>query len=185
MSQNQNSVPRILDKKILGESRLFQIEQLELQFANGQRAQFERIRAKAGKAVMIVAVNQNRECVLVQEYAAGTERYELQCPKGMVDAGEDSFQAAQRELREETGFAAGKLEVLTTLRVSPGYFDHETDVVLATELYPSPLHSGDEPEPLSVHRFKLTGLTALFQRDDFSEARSVAALLLASRVLGL
>ncbi len=174
-------------KKItkLGESRLFTIEQLDLQFSNGVKAKFERIRANAGRAVMIAALTAKQEVLLVREYAAATERYELQLPKGIVEPGEQSLAAANRELAEETGFAGQQLQLLQTMRVSPGYFDHLTDLVLATELVEKTLDSGDEPEPLDVIAWPLDRIDELFQREDFSESRSFAGILLVLRKLGL
>jgi ADP-ribose diphosphatase len=174
-------------KKIteLGKSRLFTIEQLALEFSNGQQAVFERVKANAGKAVMIAAVTARQEIVLVREYAAGTEQYELQLPKGIVEPGEDSLVAANRELAEETGYAATNLRQLKTLKVSPGYFKHDTDLVLATELYEQTLDSGDEPEPPEVVKYPLNQVDDLFRQPDFSESRSIAAVLLVIRELGI
>lgn len=166
-------------------SRLFTIEQLSLQFSNGEQAEFERICANAGRAVMVAAVTQEREILLVREYAAGTEKYELQLPKGIVEQDEESLVAANRELAEETGFAAHNLKLLKTLKISPGYFKHDTELVLATELYEHRLDSGDEPEELELVKYPLSQVDELFQRDDFSEARSIAGVLMVIRKLGL
>jgi ADP-ribose diphosphatase len=178
-----SSIPQIKKVTELACSRLFRIEQLDLEFANGQQAQFERIRANAGRAVMVAAVTEAREILLVREYAAGTECYELQLPKGIVEPGEASDVAANRELAEETGYAARDIHLLQTLRVSPGYFQHETDLMLATGLYPHHLQSGDEPEPPQLVAHPLDDMDALLQREDFSEARSIAAVLLVLREL--
>ena len=176
--------PVIKNIKQLAKSRLFTIPQLSLPFSNGEQAEYERIQANAGKAVMIAAITSEQEIILVSEYAAGTERYELQLPKGIVEPGEESMVAANRELSEETGYAAASLKILQTLRVSPGYFNHETDLVLATELYPHKLDTGDEPEQLEVVKHPLSDLDSLLQRDDFSEARSIAGVLLVHRLFG-
>lgn len=174
-------------KKItdLFSSRLFTIQSVDLEFSNGEQALFERIKANAGKAVMVAAVTDQQEILLVREYAAGTERYELQLPKGIVEPGEESLQAANRELAEETGHAAHTVKLLQTLRVSPGYFQHETDLVLATDLYLQQLDTGDEPEELEVVKYPLRDLSDLLQREDFSESRSIAGVLLVMRELEL
>ena len=175
--------PRIKKVTDLFSSRLFTIQGLELEFANGTPASYERIKANAGRAVMVAAVTEQQEILLVREFAAGTERYELQLPKGIIEAGESSEQAANRELAEETGFAASDLQFIQRLRVSPGYFQHETDLVLATGLFPQQLETGDEPEPLEVVRHPLSDCDALLEREDFSESRSIAGLLLVARRL--
>ena len=175
--------PKIHRLTELYRSRLFTIEALDLEFSNGEQVVFERIIANAGRAVMVVAVTDQNEILLVREYAAGTERYELQLPKGIIDAGETGLEAANREVGEEPVFAANHLERLHCMRVAPGYFRHETEVVLARELYPQRADSGDEPEPLEVVRYPLAQIDTLLQREDFTEARSVAALLLVARMV--
>ena len=164
-------------------SRLFTLQSLDIEFSNGEEAVFERVVANAPRAVMIAAINDDNEILLVREWAAGTERYELQLPKGIVEPEETSEQAAVRELAEETGYTANRVEKLQTLRVLPGYFQHDTDVVCVRDLYPQPLKSGDEPEPLEVVAWSLDRIDELLARDDFSESRSIAALLMVSRML--
>jgi ADP-ribose diphosphatase len=177
--------PEIKRVTQLAKSRLFTIQELDLQFSNGTQVQFERIKANAGRAVMVAAITAQNEIILVKEYAAGTERYELQLPKGIVEPDEDSIQAANRELSEETGYAGRELTMLQTLRVSPGYFQHETDLVMATGLFENKLESGDEPEQPEVVKYPLDDVDELLGRDDFSESRSIAGLLLVMRELGV
>ncbi len=169
--------PKILKRTTVARSRLFHIEALELEFANGEQRTFERLRGSRRGAVAIVAMPEPDKVLLVREYAAGTERYELGLPKGLIEDDEDVLAAANRELMEETGFGARQLELLTTLTVSPAYFGHSTAIVLARDLYPQTAE-GDEPEPIEVQTWPLDALPALLQRNDFSEARTVAALCL-------
>lgn len=169
--------PEILNVRSLARSRLFEIEELELRFGNGAQRCFERLQAAAAGAVLIVPLIDADSFWLIREYAAGTERYELGFPKGRIEPGEDPLAAADRELREELGLAARRLEPVTRLSLAPGYFGHLTEVVLAGDLYPDALE-GDEPEPLELVRCRFADLEALLARDDFTEARSIAALFL-------
>lgn len=182
MQHKPDIKPEIKRVTNLASSRLFTIQQLDIQFSNGAQVQFERVKANAGRAVMVAAITANKEIILVREYAAGTERYELQLPKGIIEPGEGSIQAANRELAEETGYAGRACKLLQTLRVSPGYFQHETDLVLITDLYEQQLQTGDEPEPLQLVLHPLSDIDSLLARNDFSESRSVAGLLLVSRI---
>lgn len=164
-------------------SRLFTLQSLEIEFSNGEEVVFERVVANAPRAVMVAAVNENNEILLVREWAAGTERYELQLPKGIVEPDETSEQAAVRELVEETGFMANQVEKLHTLRVSPGYFQHDTDVVFVSDLHQQLQQGGDEPEPLETVAWSMDRIDELLALEEFSESRSIAALLILSRVL--
>jgi ADP-ribose diphosphatase len=166
---------------LAAETRIFRIEAVDLEFANGSRRTFERILGGTD-SVVVVAMADADTVLLVREYAAGSERYELGLPKGVVDPGEDPLAAAHRELREEIGMGARDLRLIHSLSLVPGYIQHTSRLVLARELYPDPLN-GDEPEPLEVVPWPLAGLDALLARDDFTEARSIAALFLARRWL--
>jgi ADP-ribose diphosphatase len=118
----------------------------------------------------------------VREYAAGTERYELGFPKGLIDLGETADQAANRELKEEIGFGAKTLTPLKQVVLAPSYFSSQMTLFVAQELYSEKLE-GDEPEPLEVVRWPLAQAEELVTHMDFSEARSITALLLALKHL--
>lgn len=169
--------PVILTCEEVARSRIFRVEQLELRFSNGVERTYERLRGKAGGlgAVMIVALNEDEEVVLVEEYCAGSDAYEVSLPKGLIDPGEDALQAANRELQEEAGFAAKQLELITELSLSPGYMSQRIYVVLARDLYPSRL-PGDEPEQMRVETVSLHNLLGLIDHSQFTEGRALAAM---------
>ncbi|WP_394425008.1 ADP compounds hydrolase NudE [Vreelandella stevensii] len=170
--------PTILARHPVAQSRLFQIEALDLRFSNGEERQFERLTGADRGAVMIIAMPDPEHVLLIREYAAGFEDYVLTLPKGLVDPGEDVVAAANRELMEECGFGAHRIEPLAELSLAPNYMRHRMQVLIATDLYPKRL-PGDEPEPLIVETHAIEELPALLLRDDFHEARAIAALYIA------
>ncbi|GAB60025.1 ADP compounds hydrolase NudE [Rheinheimera nanhaiensis] len=174
--------PDILGTEIVAQSRLFKIEQLELKFSNGERRTYERMRGSGRGAVMIIACPDPENFYLVREYCAGTHDYQLGFPKGLIDPGEDIIAAANRELKEEIGFGAHRFVQLKSLALAPGYFNATMHIVLAFDLYAESL-IGDEPEPLELVSWPRAEAEALLQQVDFTEARSVAALLLAQHYL--
>ena len=143
--------PRILHTETLVETRLFRIEQLDLRFANGVETRYERLVGARG-AVLIVPLLDDDTVLLIREYAAGTDRYELGLPKGRIEDGEEVLAAANREIMEEVGYGAGHLQQLATLSMAPGYVGHLTYVVLARNLYPQK-NDGDEPEEHGTSHF--------------------------------
>lgn len=162
---------------VIAKSRLFTVEEMHLQFSNGATRVYERIKSHGHGAVLIVALTPGNSLILVREYAAGIDSYELAFPKGVIDAGETPLDAANRELQEETGFAAKELDWVRSLTLAPGYFGARLEVVVARGLYPSVL-AGDEPEPPEVIEWPLSASQELLERPDFTEARSIAALFL-------
>lgn len=168
--------PEILQRRIITQSRLFNIEAVDLAFSNGNKVTFERLVPRNKGAVMVAPILGD-QLLLVREYANGVERYELGFPKGIIDDDEDLLQAANREMREEVGYAANKLTFLRYMTGSSGYLSSNMALILAEDLYAAPL-PGDEPEPLEVVSWPLAQLESLLDEPDFTEARSIAAIFL-------
>ena len=160
----------------------YRLERLDLEFSNGERRRYERLNSRGHGAVMIAAMPDPETVLLVREYAAGVHRYELGLPKGRMDAGETAHEAADRELKEECGFGARRLETLRMITLAPIYMSHAIHLVLAQDLYPQRL-PGDEPEELEVVPWKLDNLHDLMLREDCSEGRSLAALFIVRELM--
>lgn len=183
------SKPKIKSIKSIFSGNIFTIESLDMQFANGQTRQYERIRSKNYSSpgniskpgsVLIAAINSQNELLLVREYSAGLDCYVLAFPKGLIDPGEDMQAAAKRELIEEVGMSANNLQFLKQLAASPGYFMSSTALYLATDLSPESA-VGDEPEPLEIIAWPMSDIDGLISHPEFIDARSAAALLLLQR----
>lgn len=174
--------PEILKKTVVAQSRFFAVEELELQFSNGARRTYERLRPGSVPAVMVVAMLDDDTVLMIREYGAGVHAYELGLPKGTVEADETLEQGALRELQEETGYAAREFRILKTVTLSPGYMGHRLTIVLARDLFPSRLE-GDEPEIIEVLPMRLSQLEEWVWREDLTEARSIAALYLVRDIL--
>jgi len=174
--------PIITRKKSIAKTRLFKVEELDLTFSNGEKRTYERLVAGPNGAVMIVPIIDGDSFLFIREYSAGTENYQLAFPKGLMETGETVEQAANRELQEEVGYRAEEISLMKQMSLAPGYLTHKMNLVLAEELSPSKLE-GDEPEPLEVVKVPITDIESIIDRKDFTEARSIAALYLAKRVL--
>ena len=173
-------LPHIHSREIVAQSKLFRVERLDLEFSNGETREFERMAGGNRGAVMIVPMLGDDTMVLIREYAAGTHSYQLGFPKGLIDPGESAIEAANRELQEEAGFGAHELIELHNVSMAPTFFNASMTIVLARNLYPQKLE-GDEPEPLEVIHWPLSEADALLSREDFVEARCIAALFLAQK----
>lgn len=176
------SKPQILKRTLACRSQLFRIESLDLLFSNGERRTFERMLGGGPPAVIIVPMLDVDQVLLVREYGAGIDDYHWSLPKGRVDPGETAVQAANRELQEEAGYGAKRLTLLKCLSQAPNHQQHFTQIVLAQDLYESRL-PGDEPEPLDVQALALQDMHQWLLRADITEARTIAALFLATAYL--
>ncbi len=168
--------PDVVNRKILSKSRIFTVEAVDLRFSNGTEVTFERLLSRGRGAVMMAAIHDDH-VLLVREYAAGVERYELGFPKGIIEGEEDPITAANREMQEEIGYAANELQIIRSMTAAPGFIDADMTLILAQDLYPSSL-PGDEPEDIEVVPWPLAELEKVFDEPDFTEARSIAAVYL-------
>lgn len=174
---DEKQLPTINHRKQIAKSNLFAIEQIDLTFANGEQRQYERMMGTNRGAVMIVPMIDDDTLLLVKEYCAGTHSYILGFPKGLIDEGEQPKQAANRELQEEVGFASEHLHQISEVMMAPAFFNAKMTIFLATNLHASSLE-GDEPEPLEIVHWPINDYKALLAKNDFTEARSIAALML-------
>lgn len=170
--------PEILKRHTVARSRLFRADELLLRFSNGEERVYEKLCAGGPGAVLMVPILDDGRVVMIREYAAGIHDYHLALPKGAVDRGEEILDAANRELKEETGYGARDLRFLKRMHLSPAYMEHGINVILARGLYPETLE-GDEPEPIEVVPMAFDDLLELAMRDEVCEGRSIAALFYA------
>lgn len=174
--------PKILNIETLATTRVFNIERLDLEFSNGEKRQYERLKPPGNGAVLVIPMLDDDTVMMIYEYSGGTDRYELALTKGKIDAGETPIEAANRELMEEIGYGSNKLTFLKTMTLAPGYQSNITHIILAQDLYEASAE-GDEPEPLEVVEHKLSNLEELVYNEDLTEARTIAALYMAKEVI--
>ncbi len=173
-----NNFPKILARREKVQSKVFKVYEADLEFSNGIKKTHEYVRTRGDRAVLAVPCLDRNTVLLMREYSVGVERYELTFPKGIMELGEEPLGAANREMMEEIGYGARKLTILKEMTAIPGYMASKIFCVLAQDLYPQKL-IGDEPEPMEVVPWSLDNIDALLQREDFSEGRCIAALLMA------
>ncbi|MEO5627222.1 MAG: ADP compounds hydrolase NudE [Dokdonella sp.] len=174
--------PVIHATRAIETSRFLRAEEVDLEFSNGEKRTFERLKSSGLGAVIIVPMQDDDTVLLVREYAVGIDGYELGLPKGRLDRDETVEQGANRELKEEVGFGARELHILGRLSVSPAYMTAMTHVVIARDLHPERL-VGDEPEELEVVPWKMAELHLLLEQPEVSDGRSIAALFMAREYL--
>lgn len=134
-------------------------------------------------SVAIVPVDSNGQVWFVRQYRHAARQKILELPAGTLEAGETPEVCAQRELREEIGMSAGKLELLSDFYLAPGYSTEHMHIFLATQMKSNPL-PGDSDEFLSVETISAKLVFEMIEDGKFKDAKSLAALALArSRLL--
>ncbi len=132
----------------------------------------------------VVACFDDGTVALVRQYRHPTGRYVLELPAGRLEAGERPEACAARELEEELGFAAGRLEPLSEFYTTPGFCSERLWVFLATDLRET-AHRRDEDEIIEVVRMPLARALAMVAAGEIDDAKTIIGLLLAAPRLGV
>ena len=165
-----------LRSETLLKGRAFAIRRDTLKAPDGRETKFDII--EHGGSVIIVPIDKDGNLLFVRQYrhAAGMDLLEL--PAGTLEEGEDPAVCAAREIREETGFAADKIEKIGDFYLAPGYSTEFMHVYLAQDLRHAPLEA-DADEFLSVEKIPFAEAIQIAERGEMPDAKSLAALLLA------
>jgi len=141
-------------------------------------------------AVGILAITPQDEVVLVEQFRIPTGSRVIEIPAGLVNdepdfAGESLEDSARRELLEETGYRAGKMEFLIRSPATPGLAREFMNIFLATDLVRETEGGGTEGEDITVHHVPLSGIRGWLAEKQAQgievDARLPAALWLAGR----
>lgn len=165
-----------LQSEIIYPGRAFTIRRDRVRLPDGRTTNLDIVEHIG--SVVILPVDEEDRLLFVRQYrhAAGLDLLEL--PAGTLNGDEAPEACARREVREETGMAAGQLEPLGGFYLAPGYSTEYMHVFLATDLYPAPL-AADADEFLSVEKVPLAEALKLPARGLLPDAKSLAALFLA------
>lgn len=155
-------------------------------FASPSGERFERDLVHHPGAVSVVpVVEEGTAALLVRQFRAALGRDLLEIPAGKRDVpGEAPEDTARRELVEEVGMRAGRLEHLATFYNSPGFCDELSTTYLALDLEPAPGdRQGPEEAHMAIERVLLDDVPGLIADGQLVDAKSIIGLTLARAAL--
>lgn len=173
---NENQLKwRVTDTKRLLHTPVFDVNEQHEIAATGIEGDY--VAMEAPDWAMVVAEYQD-SFVLVRQWRHSAECLSLEFPGGVVDGGEDAATAARRELKEETGFEAGKLTHLGTVSPNPALFKNQFHVYLAEELRQTGAQSLDSDELLTYELMPTDEVIRGYGKGEFAHALMGTALML-------
>jgi 8-oxo-dGTP pyrophosphatase MutT (NUDIX family) len=148
---------------------------------NGAETELEVVRHAGAAAV--AAVDDDGRVVLIHQYRHAGGGFLWEIPAGVLHDGEAAEAGAQRELGEEVGLRAARLERLGTMLPTPGYSDERIHLFLGRGLAPASIaHEADEVIQ-QIERMPLADAVAMVWRGEIPDGKTALALLLARHAL--
>lgn len=164
-----------LNRELVYKGVIIDFYQDTVKVPNGNVVKWDFIGHKGAAAV--VAVNEDGKLLMVRQYRNALDRETLEIPAGALDSvTEPTSAAAARELEEETGYKAGKLELLLSLRTTVAFCNEKIDVYVATDLQPSKQNLDDD-EFINVELHDIDELVQMIYDCKIQDSKTVAALM--------
>lgn len=177
---------RISSRRIYS-GKIVSLDVDQVRFPNGTLGELEMIRHSGASAVVPIAgaeLSSDPEIVLIRQYRYAADGFMYEVPAGRLNRDEAPEDCARRELREETGYTAQHVELLTTIYTTPGFTDERIHLFLATGLSEG-LSSVEADEILDVEVMRLSRCVEMIRAGHIVDAKTVVALLLTADRLKL
>lgn len=169
--------------ELIYSGRVFDIVRDEVRHSSGYETVREVVRHNGG--AVVAALFENNDIILIRQfrYPVGEVIYEL--PAGKLDEDEDPAACALRELTEETGWSARKLEKLTSVLTTPGFCSETLHIYLATELSAGSQRLEEGEESIEVLRLPLREAVSMCKDGEIHDGKTVTGIMLAALRAGV
>ncbi len=171
---------RLIKSNKVFSGRVFEVLQDQILLPNGHTTNLDIINHV--DSVVLFPVDNEGNLLLVRQYRHPARDYLLELPAGVLNEGERPEDCAHRELREETGMAAGSMVFMGEFYLAPGYSTELMTAFLARDLYRKPLKADDD-EFIGVESIPLEKAFLMALHGEIRDAKTLAAFFLAKPYL--
>src|SRR5437667_11239045 len=180
MAEAVNQTPEFLDSKKVFSGRVFDVTVDTVR--EGDKSYSREVVHHPGSAVILPAFDDGT-IALVKQYRHPAVKYLLELPAGTLDDKERPEEGAARELEEELGIVAGRMEKLCEFFVSPGFCEEKMWLFLATELRQTKQRLEDD-EFIEIVRVPIERALQMITDGEIEDAKTIIGLMLAGPRLG-
>ena len=161
--------------------RVISLDIDEVRFPDGSIGSLEMVRHPGASAVvpLLDADADDPEVLLIRQYRYAANGYLYEIPAGRLDVGESPMECAHRELSEETGYRAERVEQLFTMYTTPGFTDEKIHLFLATGLTAGESHR-EADEFMELVPTKMSRALSMIEQGEIQDAKTALALLFAA-----
>lgn len=162
--------------------RIISLDVDRVRFPDGSEGELEMVRHPGAAAVVPFLsdpAGNDPQVLLIKQYRYAAEQYMYEIPAGRLDPGETPEHCARRELREETGCEAAKVEPLTTIYTTPGFTDERIHLFMASDLTVG-VANREHDEFIEIEQMTVSNALRMIQDGRISDGKTVVGLLYAA-----
>jgi ADP-ribose pyrophosphatase len=162
--------------------KIIKLDQDRIRYPDGSEAEVDIVRHPGASAVVPFLSDpegEDPQVLLLRQYRYAADGYLYEIPAGRLDPGESPAACAARELKEETGCTAKKIEPLVTMVTTPGFTDERIHLFMATDLTHGQAAREDD-EFADVIVMRLSEALELIQRGEIPDGKTALGLLYAA-----
>ena len=171
---------KILSRSKHYEGKAFDVEKVTFEMPNGKQPTYDLV-VHPGAAV-VMPIDEEGNILFIRQWRLGAENELLELPAGTLEAEEPPIECARREVREETGMAAGEIKLIGQFYLTPGYSNEYLYIFLARDLTPSPL-AQDDDELIDLVPIPLEKAYQIAAQGEINDGKTLATLFLASTTI--
>ncbi len=175
-----SDLPEIISSKEVYKAKVFTVFDATIQ--EGETVYRREIITHNGSAV-ILPVFADGKIALVRQYRHPAREFLLECPAGSLNPDENPQEGAARELEEEIGVTAERIEKLTEFYVSPGFLGEKMFLFLATDLHET-AQNLESDEILNIVKLTFPEALEMIKTNQIQDAKTMVAILLAAPRFG-
>lgn len=170
---------KTLKSKNIFQGRIINVREDEVELATGIVSHREIVEHPG--AVAVVALTDKNEIVLIRQFRKPTEKVLIEIPAGLFNKGEDLDAAASRELKEETGYSAGKIEHAVSIYTSPGYSTELLHIFIATGLKLG-RQNYEQDEHIEVELMPIQKAEDMVKEGKIQDGKTIVGIYLAKKI---
>lgn len=164
---------KTIESELIFDGRGVKVYKDKIELPTGQESFREVVKHSGG--VVILAKKEDK-ILLVKQFRYPMKEVLYELPAGKLEIGEDPFEAAKRELEEETGYCANKWTDLGFVYTSPGYSDEKLYLYEAEDLEFTHCHP-DEGEIIQAFEYKYDDVLKMIDNGEINDAKTLCALM--------
>lgn len=171
-----------ISKRRVYSGRVIALDVDQVEFPNGSVGELEMVRHPGASAVVPFLTDptgDDPQILLIRQYRYAAEQYLLEIPAGKLDPGESPADCARRELLEETGCTATRVEHLITVYTTPGFTDEKIHLYMATGLTMGESRP-EHDEFIEIEAKPLSQVLLMIERGEIVDGKTLVAILYAA-----